>query len=135
MVAEQKTYRTITLTGRPPVRIRQADWPLIARAGNARWDGQYRFQATRITDVAIRVRRHADGRMVVYGIYDYETKWQGERDVRIRAGYLLPAGDDPVAAIQAVGADINERLGGEDEELVRGAVDRCVAALPAEEIA
>ena len=110
--------RIITLTNRPPVRIMDADWPLIAKG----WDGDNRAipqQSNR--EWTIRVRQHADGRSIVYGIYD--TAWQGEANMA--AGELLAAGDDLVSAIRRVGADI---------EASDRAIRACIADLPAETI-
>lgn len=109
--------RTIPLTDRPPVRIREDLWPTIAVAKD--YDSEFECQANRTW--ALRVRQHQDGRAVVYG--SYETRWRGERD--ITAGELLTAGDDIPAAIlrtaQAIGA--SDRLAQE-----------CIADLPAEEL-
>ena len=54
--------RTITLTGRAPVRIAESAWPQIARADRTEEDGaiQRRWH--------LLVRRHADGRILIYGI-------------------------------------------------------------------
>ena len=58
---ESKT-RTITLTGRAPVRIREDEWPVIASGSYKDWDNQYEFQANREWKASIRVRQHPDGR-------------------------------------------------------------------------
>lgn len=110
--------RTITLTDRPPVSIREDLWPVIAR-GNRHDGREFASQANRTWDV--RVRQHQDGRMVVYGTY--ATNWQGERDMR--AGVLLDADADVVAAIR----EVVEQIGGSD-----GLAQDCIADLPAEEI-
>lgn len=106
--------RVITLTGRAPVRIVEADWPLIARASDH--DGYVASQADRTW--TLRVRQHDDGRTIVYGVYS--TSWQGERDEA--AGELLDAGEDIPAAIHRVAESCGcERL-----------VAACIADLPAE---
>ena len=110
-------HLTITLTGRAPVRIRKADWPIVAKA--AHWDGEIEAQANRHAQLI--VRQHADGRAVVYGIYT--TLWQGERDRR--GGQLLQAGADLVSAIYAVAQAMEF-----DEDLAQ----RTIADLPAVEI-
>ncbi len=112
--ADPHDYLTITLTGRPPVRINKSEWPVIASAKD--WQGQYETLTSR--SWFMTVRQHADGRVIVYG--RYETHWQGERDRR--AGVLVGAGGDIPAAIH----EVVETLGGgillEQE---------CVASLPA----
>ena len=110
--------RTITLSDRAPIKIDEDAWPVIAAA---KWhDGQVESQANRTA--SLRVRQHADGRAVVYGVYD--SLWRGEEGMR--PGVLLDAGADVVAAIRAVAAELGET----GERLAR----ECIADLPAEEI-
>lgn len=97
--------RTITLTDRAPVRIVESEWPVVsvARDDAAGW--------------AVRVRRHADGRVIVYG----------SRGVA-REGELLAsvsASDAVADAILRVGA-----LCGAPGS----AIAQCIANLPAEEL-
>lgn len=95
-MTETKTKtRTITLTGRPPVTITEADWPVIAHGYWHNSTSGIENDWTRRCD--IRVRRHADGRAIVYGTR--RTKWQGERD--LAAGELL-TGTDTAALIAAI---------------------------------
>ncbi len=122
--------RTITLTDRAPVKIREEDWPLIASAKD--WDNQHECQANRRWDLRVRQNRK-DGRTLVYGTYD--TQWQNERDAA--AGELLTPPSDAVisedawyvwdeiaAAIKRVAANCGcERI-----------ADTCIADLPAQEI-
>ena len=93
-------YRTISLTDSVPVRIRTADWPVIASAD---WhDGrEVRCQADRTA--SIHVRQHADGRAVVYGVA--RSQRSGERD--IRAGELVTGVRGIITAIHHVA----ERIG------------------------
>lgn len=112
--------RTITLTDRPPVTIREDAWPVIATA--KWWDNTYECQANRTA--SIRVRQHADGRRIVYGVAD--SQWQGERGAK--AGILIRIEDDlldngeTVRAIRFVADLIGY------PELAT----KCVANLPAE---
>lgn len=92
--------RTITLSGRAPVTINEIDWPIIAEAtANNSHNGIDR-DATR--DAWMKVRRHKDGRTIVYGCR--ETKWQGEHDRR--AGVLVPSGENIEQVIQLVGGQL-----------------------------
>lgn len=110
------TVRTITMTNRPPVRIEDDNWPVLAEGSE--FDGQFEAQANR--RAWIKVRQHEDGRTLVYG--KYTTCYQGERD---RAGgELLQPGADIVAAIRRM----SNLLGWENLD------QRVIADLPAEDI-
>lgn len=107
--------RTITLTDRPPVTICEDEWPEIVKW----WDGDNReFRQQPNRQWIIRIRQHADGRAIVYGVY--RTCWQGDRD--IRAGELVPAGVDVIPAIRRVAETIFAR---------EGCVRECIEELPA----
>ena len=108
--------RTITLTGRAPVRIREDLWPQIAH-GNWGDNASIPSQSNRGCD--IRVRKHADGRSIVYATR--WSQWQGERSWS--GGELLAAGDDIPAAIERVGSELSPT-----------AVRECIADLPAESL-
>jgi len=125
--------RTITLTDRAPVTIEEENWPTIAKSDDKEWDNQYEFQANRISTWNVRVRRHNDGRAIVYATYSYSSQCQGARNYEAKRGVLLPAGADLVAAIREVCADIAEA------ECCEGDAARwptlaaeCIADLPAE---
>jgi hypothetical protein len=137
--------RTITLTDRPPVVIEEDNWPVIASAKDSEHDGQVECQANRKSKWGLYVRQHADGRTLVYAIYDYCTNWSNSRDISIRQGVMLnswalrEAKDDAaaiVAAIKDLGDDMMlcERHEG-DEARWGTLVDQCIADLPAEELA
>lgn len=143
--------RTITLTGRPPVQIREADWPIIAEGTGDSYASQdysrYRqaLGQGELDEYSLRVRQHADGRTLVYGVLSGASTWTGTES--IRGGVLLPSpapetpglwrwtghiGDAPVVltiwpglveAIQAVGAACH---------LPDAVIRACVADLPAE---
>jgi len=113
--------RTITLTDRAPVTIREDQWPVIARAferpdrvGN-RQEPDYETDA-----YSLRVRQHEDGRALVYGVVDAATEWTHTDDWR--GGELLHPGADIARAIRRVG-----EAGGMPDSVVRG----CIADLPA----
>lgn len=130
-------HLTITLTGRPPVRILKADWPLIASATDDRYDSEHQCQANREAAWALRVRQHADGRAIVYAVYHYTSRWAGEPEYHVRAGHLLAPGADIPAAILALTDELETRMP-DDAEWGHGYFQRlgheCVAALPAVEI-
>lgn len=124
-------HRTITLTNRPPVRIDDEAWPIIAES---KWyEGQYEFQANR--SGWLKVRQHADGRTLVYGGFD--SNWPNERSRR-GGELLIPPGDGPltpddgrtidgVALVQAI-RRVAETVGAEE------CAANCIADLPADEI-
>ena len=114
--------RTITLTDRAPVRIVEDEWPQIAI-------GDYRpgavHNGTPVPDYetdryTIRVRRHADGRAIVYGVVDAATAWTHTADWS--GGEVVDADADIAAAVRRVGRD------GEMPDRV---VRECIADLPA----
>ena len=103
--------RTITLTNRAPVIILEAEWPIVAMARGASGDA---------AEYTLRVRRHADGRAIVYGVVDARTEggsWRG--------GEVVDAAGDAgaiAAGLRRVGKDagIPERI-----------IASCIADLPA----
>jgi len=100
MTDKDKT-RTITLSDRAPVTIREADWPTIASAA---WgDGEVPSQHNRAA--ALRVRQHRDGRALVYAVY--RSAWQREDDYR--GGELIEA-PGAGASVCDRGADIDAGL-------------------------
>lgn len=140
----ERKIRTITLTGRPPVRIVEDDWPVMADGEVDDHDGgQVRYQADRSTTATIRVRQHrTDGRTIVYGVWEYDTRWQGEQGRTERAGVLIPCPegtvisdteyavwDGIIAAIGEVAASLAEMSG--DTERTSRAARLCIADLPA----
>jgi hypothetical protein len=128
MTTEEKLK--ITMSERRPMSIVKADWPVIAK-GSA-FSGQYEFQAA--DGARVRVRRHADGRMIVYG---YAGDWDGggrpTRENR-EAGFLIPADADSAEVVRAIrrvaGILAETDIAGQyaDE-----AARNCIADLPAEE--
>jgi len=121
--------RTITLTDRAPVRIDEGAWPQIAHAVGDSYDsGDYsRYQQAsaqgELDEYSLRVRQHADGRAIVYGVLDAATAWTGSEDWR--GGEVLDADADIATAIRRVG-----EMGGLPDSVIRD----CIADLPAEEI-
>jgi len=123
---------TITLTGKPPVKINKADWPILAEASDNDTHGaQIGNEPNRETDWWLKVRQHADGRTIVYGVYSYDTHFQGERRDDARRGELLEPGADVLEGIQRVASDLEEYV--KDGAFARLAQE-CIANLPAVEI-
>lgn len=135
MTDKKKEFLTITLTGRPPVKIRLEDWPILAEASEEDYDNQYEFQANRKAQWWLKVRKHSDGRAIVYGAHSYDTRWQGEKGRSFRAGELLESPDGLPAAIRRVAEDLESRFTEEDTEYGLGVFPRlaheCTADLPA----
>jgi len=121
--------RTITLTDRTPVRIAEDAWPLVAEATDNSFAGndygrlRQALARNEVDTYSLRVRQHADGRTLVYGVLCGATVWTGTTDHR--GGELLPDGSDIPAAIRRVGEEC-----GLPDHVIR----ECIADLPAEEI-
>jgi hypothetical protein len=105
--------RTVTLTDRPPVRILETDWPVIARAATP-WG--------RADTRGVYARRHADGRVLVYAVAGHLDPDSKPR----RAGYLL---DVPVGGPQVVQA---LRKAGAEVGLTPDLIALAVGSLPSE---
>lgn len=138
---------TITLTNRPPVKITEEQWPLLAAGSWSDHDGQVECQANRRWKAWIKVRQHEDGRTIVYGLYDYDTAFQGEPNANYRDGQMVtPSAEDypegaresfwvgqPIIdAIRAVGERLQERSG---HECWPDLIATTIADMPAEELA
>lgn len=121
--------RKITLTDRAPVKINEADWPVIARGSGDSFRGndygrrQQAIAQGEVDKYYLTVRKHADGRALVYGVFDAATAWTSSEDRR--EGELLDAGADLASAIQRVGERCN---------LPSAVIRECLADLPAETI-
>jgi hypothetical protein len=137
--------RTITLTDRPPVKVKEDDWPIIATGSADDDDSDGRGnQPNREWTRTIRVRQHEDGRAIVYGVYDYSTNFQGANGAAAKRGTLLAAPVTPdqiIAAIRVVGDELAEaesdaaiEASRKDSRQWRVAVQACIADLPADEL-
>lgn len=137
MAQQDNPYLTITLTGRPPVKIKKDEWPVLASAGDKEFDNQYEFQANRLAKWKLTVRQHADGRAIVYAVYTYTSQFMDGHDHDVRAGSLFDAGADIPDAIRTVADEIESRMP-HDATWSTGYFPRlmheCVADLPAVEI-
>jgi|SRR5215472_15013145 len=142
MTRETK-LRTITMTGRAPVRIDETAWPVLAKGIWNDYSGQNEYEANRSWQAALRVRQHADGRAIVYATYtaccgmgvgEYDTRFQGERNLSIRVGLLFAPDADLAEAITQVGHLLGQRLADEDESFpaLSSLIAGCIADLPSE---
>lgn len=127
------TKRTITLTDRPPVRIVDADWPTIGKGSVDWYDNEHRFRANRTRDIFVKVRQHADGRVIVYAGYETSSSWVNETDSKHRTGELLEAGGNIVEALHRVARELASRANAHQDE-IRDCMNQCIASMPAEEI-
>lgn len=120
--------RTITLTDRGPIQIIESRWAVIACANGDNYEGDHDGHPASCGCYdrwSIRVRRHRDGRVIVYGIYAVgEFSGSGYAGPG-KAGQLLAAGDDVVAAIRRV-----VRILG----LPTRTITECTARLPVERV-
>lgn len=133
------TMRTITLTGRPPVKIEEDNWPVMASASDEEHDGQVKCQANRISNWMVKARLHDDGRAIVYATYSYSSNWQDARCYSAKRGVLLPAEcteQDICDAIRDVCRDIaTAEHADDDAQRWPTLADECIADMPAEELA
>jgi hypothetical protein len=127
--------RTITLTGRRPVTIDEAEWPLIARASGDDYDGndparhQQASDQGELDEYALRVRQHADGRAIVYGTYT--EGWNTAHEGLTHAGEIVatPLNDYSAGRIEDALERVGKTLGVPDQ-----LVADCIADLPAERL-
>ncbi len=125
--------RTITLTGRRPVTIREDQWPTIASVTGDSYRGsdygrhQQALAQGECDEYSVRVRQHEDGRAIVYAVLRAAiAAWhQPAGGVWHREGELLDAGADLAAAVRRVG---------EEAEIPDSLIRECIADLPAEEL-
>lgn len=139
------SQRTITLTGRPPVKINEDNWPVLASASDSEHDGQVECQANRKSSWWIKVRQHEDGRAIVYAGYSYTANWQNARDYAAKRGVMLEIGEGDGArptdeqicrAIREVCEDIaGAECDGDDAARWPTLAAECIADMPAEELA
>jgi hypothetical protein len=125
--------RTITLTDRPPVKITEDNWPVIAEGRDDWYEGEFAGQANRSTDRSVRARRNADGRVIVYAVHDHMSKWVDESGLTVRHGELVNKAETPdiIEAIHGV----CDRMHGVTGDIVwQRLAHECIADLPAETI-
>lgn len=138
--------RTITMTGRRPVKIKDDEWPVLARgSGDSYGGGDYACHQQALAQgecdtYILRVRQHADGRTLVYGIVDAAAAAWGSPagGESYRGGMLLdpPAGAvvDPIAGVVWDGIVRAIEEVGRECGIPYSVVRECIAGLPAQEI-
>jgi hypothetical protein len=118
----------ITMSERRPLKIDETQWPIVACAS---WfSGRIECQANYVR--WIKVREHADGRRIVYGVYQ---RGPGGAPIEFRGatgGFLVDASNSLIKCDEAETIRACRRIGGiiGDDQLA----DECIADLPAEEV-
>lgn len=135
--------KTIVLTGRRPVTIETDEWPVIASAKSSCDDGDMHNQANQKGHIAVMVRKHGDGRCLIYGSSELWGALSHD-EFRRHAGKLLPEDHTESMLVAAINEVVHEIKPLEVEDpgyvyksLVKEWItlaDECIAELPAEEI-
>ena len=116
--ADRGKARTITLSNHAPVRIHEAEWPILSFTRDEETEGQ---ESSRWW---LTVRRHKDGRCIVYARFEVTREDRAAPD-KLVGGELLSKGENVAAAVRRVG---------EECHCTTVMIARCIAGLPAEEI-
>jgi hypothetical protein len=126
--------RTITLTDRPPVRIYDDEWPIIAQASCPDTRAmQVESRPNGFWSDWLKVRRHIDsGRAIVYGGGDHTTAVPGKTNISYRCGEVLDAGANIAKTIRRVCTSLAQR--GALESATQKIGDSCIADLPVEDL-
>jgi hypothetical protein len=126
-VAPAEKLRTITLTGRAPIQIKESEWPLVAEG----WSG-YEDNGCPITfNVKFKVRRGQHARMIIYATYGYWDE-DSSYNQNIRVGRHVTAAYDHELwqHLREVGNELRERiLYPEMKKHVTLALDNCFEKL------
>ena len=136
---EQK-HRTITLSGRPPVRIATAEWPILASASGDSYIGQpgpqhdQAISQGEVDTYFIGVREHASGRALIYAVLDAAiSAWKAPANgIDWRGGELVdhdsPGNTMADAIVQAI-----QRVG-EESGIPSHLIRECIADLPPDDL-
>jgi hypothetical protein len=109
--------RTITLSERPPVRIHENDWPILTSARETENEGE------EIIHWWLTVRRHVDGRTIVYARMEISNDATKPRNVT--GGEVLPKGADIAFSLSRIGRECH---------CPSDMIAHCVADLPAQDL-
>ena len=155
MTPTESKSRTITLTGRGPVKINTDDWPILAQASGDSYEGhdygrhQQALNQGECDTYHLTVRQHTDGRTLVYGVFDTASAWTHnethrggllitppEIDFAIKGGWIWNGriDDQPVTLTMWPGIAVAIRMVGEECGLPDAIIRACIADLPAEEL-
>jgi hypothetical protein len=128
--------RTITLTNRPPIRILEDAWPVIAQGMCGSDDAPGAPYSKSKWSIEIRVRKDKVGRTIIHANYNFDDpQHPPEKSQLVRVGRYLPIGADLTPNILAVGEELRERIDNQNmRKFVTSAVDACFARLPPVEV-
>lgn len=127
----QRREKTIRLTGRPPVKIDSYAWRIIGSAtGNDAGGAPGANDDGRADSWSLAVRRHADGRVLVYGALI--PGWASRAADAWFGGQLMGLPGNGGVSTAAICAAV-EKVGAEGR-VPRRTIRECLASLPAEAI-
>jgi hypothetical protein len=106
--APVEKLRTITLTGRAPIQIKESEWPIIAE-GWSGWDDSsgapYSF------DVKFKVRQGKHSRMIIYGTWGYwEDNPANSQNIRVGRHATVTEDHELWKHLREVGEEMRERV-------------------------
>lgn len=117
--------RTITLTGRPPIWIKEADWPVVA-VGEVVDKDQYNKRRMICT---IRVRQRG-AHAIVYGTYRFRPA-DGKKLIAYAGEYLDTADTRAITTeLKRVARTLVKQ--GAPRDVIALALQKCIALLPPE---
>lgn len=119
--------RSIPLTNSSPIRIIEANWPVISH-GHYEEVSWHDYEKKNFECCDMRVRSK-NGRMLIYG--RYETSTHQNHAVR-RSGRIYGKSnqEELILAIRQVGRELDDEKAKETWRIIYAAVTECVAGLP-----
>jgi len=123
-----ETTKTILMTDTAPVRIVDIEWPVIAHGDHSWFSGIFQDQSKNTLEIDVWVRKHADGRVLVYGRFERTFKLEEASNVLLHAGrlYTNPTSEVLVKGIRKIGMEICPA----EQSAADPAVTACIADLP-----
>ena len=105
----EEKLRTITLTGRAPIQIKESEWPIDAEGwsgyeNTSGWPGSF--------DVKFKVRRGNGCRVIVYGTFGYWEEDNFDKSQNVRVGRIVTVVEehDLWKHMREVGQEMRERV-------------------------